>query len=463
MGDKTVKTTTTVLSRSLADRFLFPPFTCFSSNKEWDSSSDEESEGGEVVAVADEDKKAATTARSKKSSSSSRKSKAGEETKESSVIYIGHLPPLFGERELTRFLEQFGGLTHVRVSRSMKTGNSKGYCFCRFVESSTAHIVADTLSGYLLLDSKTHISKRLVCHVVPPDKVHPRLFANAPDIGRAMRIRKARVHPKPSLDAMDKVTDRLVRQEEKKRKALAEAGIEYDFPGYAAALGRQSSKDDEPAKNQISMETKTEEKKSKKKRKDSVESVEEEATSEMKKPEDSVDAERKNKSNSKDKKEKKRSKSLDSSLAGKKKPSLSGTTTSDVEITEVKAKKKDRKISLNSSLNDSSSSKSKQKESVSLMDEVIKEVKKGAKEGKKHRKDSVSSVDASSPAHAKQSEGKNKQKDSVESTSSKNKKKRANSIDELFAKDDEPENEVLKVQSEKKSKKKKKKKARKSV
>ena len=51
----------------------------------------------------------------------------------STVIYLGHLPVGFEEREIIVFLNQFGNVKRCRVSRSKKTGRSRGYAFVEFV------------------------------------------------------------------------------------------------------------------------------------------------------------------------------------------------------------------------------------------------------------------------------------------------------------------------------------------
>jgi len=88
-----------------------------------------------------------------------------------------------------------------------------------------ADIVADTLSGYILFGKR-----RLVCQVVPQDKVHDKLFFKF--------VYKPPEPPKQkkSLTKIKQVTERLVERERRKRKVMEEMGIEYDFPGFEAAV-----------------------------------------------------------------------------------------------------------------------------------------------------------------------------------------------------------------------------------
>ena len=152
--------------------------------------------------------------------------------KPSTVIYLGHLPVGFEEREITVFLNQFGNVKRCRVSRSTKTGRSRGYAFVDFADVEVAKIVAESMSGYFLLE------KRLVCHVLPNDKVHELTFAKPKRVPTKVdRQKKARteVNKRRSADAMKGVTAKLVKREEMKRKKIAALGIDYDFPGYTAS------------------------------------------------------------------------------------------------------------------------------------------------------------------------------------------------------------------------------------
>jgi nucleolar protein 15 len=178
----------------------------------------------------------------KRSKKNSDKNKSSDEP--SSVIYLGHLPVGFEEREITVFLNQFGNVMRCRVSRSKKTGRSRGYAFVEFVDHDVAKVVAETMSGYFLLE------KRLVCHILPQDQVHELMFAKAKRIATKADIhKKARLelNKQRSSDALKGITAKLVKREEMKRKKLSALGIDYDFPGYAAGAGAKSTDDAEPS------------------------------------------------------------------------------------------------------------------------------------------------------------------------------------------------------------------------
>ena len=150
----------------------------------------------------------------------------------SNVIYLGHLPVGFEDREITVFLNQFGNVKHCRVSRSKKTGRSRGYAFVEFADAEVAKIVAETMSGYFLLE------KRLVCHVLPMDKVHEKMFFKARRIitkKDRQEVARTELNKRRSAEAMKEITAKLVKRDGLKRTRLAELGIDYEFPGYDAS------------------------------------------------------------------------------------------------------------------------------------------------------------------------------------------------------------------------------------
>jgi nucleolar protein 15 len=157
----------------------------------------------------------------------SKKQLKREETEDSRVIYLGHIPSAFEEPQLLQFLSQFGKVTNIKLSRSRRTGNSRGYAFVEFESNEVAAIVADTMSGYFIMGER-----RLVCHIVPQDKIHPELFRGAKEnlaysqAGHTSSFRLKKLHDSErknvngskSLDQMKKITKRLLNREKKKRE-----------------------------------------------------------------------------------------------------------------------------------------------------------------------------------------------------------------------------------------------------
>ncbi|XP_037528411.1 MKI67 FHA domain-interacting nucleolar phosphoprotein-like [Rhipicephalus sanguineus] len=71
---------------------------------------------------------------------------------------------------MKKYFSQFGTVTNLRLSRSWKTGGSRGYAFIEFLSKDVAKIVADTMDGYLFFN------KIMKCSVIPKEHVHEGLF-----------------------------------------------------------------------------------------------------------------------------------------------------------------------------------------------------------------------------------------------------------------------------------------------
>lgn len=160
-----------------------------------------------------------------------RKAVAKNDTVTPGVIYVGHIPNGLFEPQLREYFRQFGEVTRLRLSRSKKTGNSKGYAFVEFEYDEVAKIVADTMNNYLFGE------RILKCQFMPPEKVHPKLFKGCdrkfkkPTYPAVKRYNRQRT---PQEEA--KMVKRLLQKEKQLRKRLAEKGIDYDFPGFAAQM-----------------------------------------------------------------------------------------------------------------------------------------------------------------------------------------------------------------------------------
>ncbi|XP_078454218.1 MKI67 FHA domain-interacting nucleolar phosphoprotein [Lampetra planeri] len=144
------------------------------------------------------------------------------------VVYLGHMPHGFAEIQVKKFFNQFGKVTRIRLSRSKRTGQPKGYGYVEFEYEEVAKIVANTMNNYLFYE------RLLKCEYIPPDKVHEKLFVGAnrkfhmPTFPAVKRNNRQRT-PEQAV----RMTKRLLSKEMKKRKKLASCGIDYDFPGFA--------------------------------------------------------------------------------------------------------------------------------------------------------------------------------------------------------------------------------------
>jgi nucleolar protein 15 len=143
------------------------------------------------------------------------------------IVYVGHVPHGFYEGQLRSYLSQFGALRHVYLSRSRRTGKSRGYAFVQFEDALVARIAAETLHGYPLG------GKVLRAHVVDPQKAHPLLFAFADRKWTAIPwrrlVRELQAAPKTGAAAAKKLRRALTREAAQEAKLRA-AGIEYEAP-----------------------------------------------------------------------------------------------------------------------------------------------------------------------------------------------------------------------------------------
>ncbi|XP_012287202.1 MKI67 FHA domain-interacting nucleolar phosphoprotein-like [Orussus abietinus] len=82
------------------------------------------------------------------------------------LIYLGHIPHGFYEDQMADYFKQFGDVIRVRVSRSKKTGKSRGYGYVEFINAEVAKIAAETMNNYLM-----H-GRLMKAEYIPPEKQH---------------------------------------------------------------------------------------------------------------------------------------------------------------------------------------------------------------------------------------------------------------------------------------------------
>ena len=80
------------------------------------------------------------------------------------VVFIQHLPHGFFEEQLNKYFSQFGNVTRVRLARSTRSGNSKGYAFVEFEYPEVAQVAAETMDNYLMFN------KIVKAAYIPPEK-----------------------------------------------------------------------------------------------------------------------------------------------------------------------------------------------------------------------------------------------------------------------------------------------------
>lgn len=151
------------------------------------------------------------------------------------VVYLGHIPHGFYEKEMRAFFSQFGSVTRLRLSRSKKTGGSKGYGFIEFKHEEVAKVAADTMNNYLMY------RQLLKCEFVPAEKVHPETFKNSHrpfDPPKRAEMHRERHNAEKTPQQEVRAGKRRSGRMNQKMAALKELGIEYQcqMEG-SAALG----------------------------------------------------------------------------------------------------------------------------------------------------------------------------------------------------------------------------------
>ncbi len=146
----------------------------------------------------------------------------------SSVLYLGHIPHGFYEREMRAYFSQFGAVNRLRLSRAPKTGASRGFAFIEFEDTAVATAAADAMSGYLM-----H-GRALKTEVLPKSRVHPETFRGAErPFTKIDWMEKARLNTSRRSKDHKKLAKRLKKIEKKhrmKQVQLNKLGIEFTVP-----------------------------------------------------------------------------------------------------------------------------------------------------------------------------------------------------------------------------------------
>jgi len=173
---------------------------------------------------------------------------------DSGVIYIGHIPHGFFEPQMKEYFSQFGKVNKLRIARSKKTGNMKGYAFCQFASGTVAKIVADSMNNYLMFH------RLLKCQLVDPEKLHPETFKGHNK--KFKRPKAAFLSAERHNSTKDESTLRQSEKRVKRNKAkslskLADLGISFEYPGVVNIIGKELTADVEMNTEIPTLETQT--------------------------------------------------------------------------------------------------------------------------------------------------------------------------------------------------------------
>ncbi|KAK4266654.1 hypothetical protein QN277_027542 [Acacia crassicarpa] len=143
------------------------------------------------------------------------------------VLYIGRIPHGFYEKEMEGFFGQFGTIKRLRIARNKKTGKSRHFGFIQFESPEVAKIVAETMHNYLLHE---HV---LQVHLIPPEDVHPKLWRGFNYRFKPLdtvQIERKQLGRERTLEEQQKLVEKILKHDKKRRKRIDAAGIDYECP-----------------------------------------------------------------------------------------------------------------------------------------------------------------------------------------------------------------------------------------
>lgn len=136
------------------------------------------------------------------------------------VVYIGHIPRGFYEKEMQAYFSQFGRILRLRMARSSKTGGSKGFAFIEFQSEDVAKIVAETMNNYLFFE------KLLKCEFIPSDQVHPNAFKGwSKKMPLRCDMHRYHLNKARSEEQLLKTKEKRIKRLQKLRASLKKSGI----------------------------------------------------------------------------------------------------------------------------------------------------------------------------------------------------------------------------------------------
>ncbi len=77
-------------------------------------------------------------------------------------LFLGSLPYLISENEITELCTQFGEVIEVKLIIDAYTGHSKGFAFIETPDRSQGHRVMENLNGF------EYKNRKLVCNEAKP-------------------------------------------------------------------------------------------------------------------------------------------------------------------------------------------------------------------------------------------------------------------------------------------------------
>lgn len=148
------------------------------------------------------------------------------------VLYIGRIPHGFYENEMEGFFRQFGTIKRLRIARNKKTGKSKHFGFIEFESPEVAKIVAECMHNYLMFEHMLQV------HLVPPERVHPKVWKGVSRRYKPLdwvKIERKRHDKERTLEEQKKLVEGILKRDQKRRKRIEAAGIDYECPEFVGS------------------------------------------------------------------------------------------------------------------------------------------------------------------------------------------------------------------------------------
>ncbi|KAL3838221.1 hypothetical protein ACJIZ3_022812 [Penstemon smallii] len=157
--------------------------------------------------------------------------KTEDRDNKATVLYIGRIPHGFYEDEMEAFFKQFGSIKRLRIARNRKTGKSKHFGFIEFESPEVAKIVEECMHNYLMYEHLLQVRS------VPSERVHPKLWKGVTRRYKPLdRVQIERKHHdkvravERTLEQQQKLIEGIVKRDQKRRKRIEDAGIDYQCP-----------------------------------------------------------------------------------------------------------------------------------------------------------------------------------------------------------------------------------------
>lgn len=144
-----------------------------------------------------------------------RKANKGKKREKRGIVYIRHLPHGFEEPQLREYFQQFGQVTKIRLARSKKTLNPKGYAFVEFQYPEVAEIAADAMNNYIMF-------KQVIKTIyIPPESIRYNYFRSGIQLIKKGGKTVMTSTTIQAREAIKEANNRLMTDEDKKRQNSA--------------------------------------------------------------------------------------------------------------------------------------------------------------------------------------------------------------------------------------------------